>query len=43
MAKSKSDLSDELGGLIAETINKQFKAQMRQDIGDKLADIGDEF
>ena len=27
MAKSKSDLSDELGGLIAETINKQFKAQ----------------
>lgn len=27
MAKSKSDLSDELGGVIAETINKQFKAQ----------------
>lgn len=27
MAKSKSDLSDELGGIIAETINKQFKAQ----------------
>lgn len=27
MAKSKSDLSDELGGLIAETINKQFKSQ----------------
>lgn len=27
MAKSKSDLSDELGGLIAETINKQFKTQ----------------
>ena len=27
MAKSKSDLSDELGGDIAETINKQFKAQ----------------
>ena len=27
MAKSKSDLSDELGGVIAETINKQFKTQ----------------
>ena len=27
MAKSKNDLSDELGGVIAETINKQFKAQ----------------
>jgi len=27
MAKSKSDLSDELGGIIAETINKQFKTQ----------------
>jgi len=27
MAKSKSDLSDELGGVIAETINKQFKSQ----------------
>jgi len=27
MAKSKSDLSDELGGVIAETINKKFKEQ----------------
>lgn len=27
MAKTKNELSDELGGLIAETINKQFKAQ----------------
>jgi len=27
MAKSKSELTDELGGLIAETINKQFKTQ----------------
>ena len=27
MAKSKNELSDELGGLIADTINKQFKTQ----------------
>ena len=27
MAKTKNELSDELGGLLAETINKQFKAQ----------------
>jgi recombination protein RecA len=27
MAKTKNDLTDELGGLIAETINKQFKSQ----------------
>lgn len=27
MAKTKNELSDELGGLIADTINKQFKAQ----------------
>lgn len=27
MAKSKNELTDELGGLIAETINKQFKTQ----------------
>lgn len=27
MAKSKSELTDELGGLIADTINKQFKTQ----------------